>query len=355
MSPTYTIAKDDVKKLVHSVRDEFDVFGPAPKRGMHVFTELDDVERLDLTYENTMMSPKKYLLPPEEVMMHFDLKEKSVEDTVNEIKSTKTQLLLGVHNCDIHGLLFLDKVFGGTYDDPYYQARKENTVIVGLNCMTPCKFGFCRSMNTHEVIEGYDLYLSEIAGEKYYVHVGTLTGDKLISRAPDLFKKATKDDIDAFKTAMSQKQKAFPLELSLDTITETFDLGWEDPIWEEIGELCMNCGSCSLVCPTCYCYDVKDDVNLSITSADRTRRWSNCLYHDFALVAGPHNFRGSRPARLKYRFYHKLNGAVREQGMIACTGCGRCHEHCPADISILDTLRKLQENWAAVPPLTGGK
>ena len=355
MSPTYTIAKDDVKKFVALVKDEFDVYGPVPKRNIHVFDKIDDVDRMDLSYDNSMMSPKKYLLPPQQVMMHFDLKEKTIQDALDEIKSAKPKLLMGVHNCDIHGMLFLDRVFGGTYNDPYYQAIREKTVIVGYNCIDPCKSGFCRDTNTHEVYEGYDLYLSEIAGDKYYVHVGTTKGDHLITKASDLFKEATTEDINAFKAAMKHKLEVFLQKLSFDTLMENLDLGWEDPVWEEIGNDCMNCGSCSLVCPTCYCYDVTDEVSLSLTSADRTRKWSNCLYHDFALVAGPHNFRESRPARLKYRFYHKLKGAVSEQGMIACTGCGRCFEHCPAEISILETMRKLQENWAAVPHIPGGE
>ena len=347
MSPNYTIHRDDIKKLIKSVSNEFDVYGPVPKRGMHIFDKLDDVDRLDLTYDNTMMSPKKYFLPQSQAMMHFDLKEKSIEDHLEKVKAEKPRLLVGIHACDIHGLLFLDRVFGGTYNDLYYQARRENTTIIGLNCIDPCEWGFCRSMNTHIVVEGYDLYFTEIVGDRYYVIVGSPKGDHLISLVPEVFKEGTDLDHEAYKFSMRHKQKSLPVDLHLDNITETFDMAWDDPIWDEIGDECMNCGSCALVCPTCYCFDVVDDVELSMAGASRTRKWSTCLYHDFALIAGPHNFRDNRAARLKYRFYHKTRGAVHDQGMIACVGCGRCHDHCPANISFKDVLNRLQETWVA--------
>lgn len=355
MSPNYSIDKKDIPKLLEMLKNEYDVYGPVPKRGMHVFAPLDDVSKLDLSYDNTMMSPKKYLQPHEQVMMHFDLKEKTIEDKLEELKHMRPQLLVGVHACDIHGLLFLDDVFGGTYNDPYYEARRDATTIIGLNCLDPCKFGFCRSMNTHIVVEGYDLYLTEIAGDKYYVHVGSPKGDRLISIGEKLFKEVEDKEQKAFRDSMQHKHESLPVDFHLDNVTETLDIAWDDPIWESIGEDCMNCGSCALVCPTCYCYDVTDDLELSLVGADRKRKWSTCLYHDFALVAGPHNFRGNRPARLKYRFYHKTRGAVHEQGRIACVGCGRCEDYCPTAISFKAVLHHLQDTWNAVPTVKGGK
>ncbi len=354
MSPTYTIKKEDIPKFVEAVKTEFDVFGPVPKRTSHVYAELEDVSKLDLNYDTTIMSAKKYLHPPSQVLMSFDTENNSVEDVVKQIKALRPRLIIGLHACDINGILFLDKVFGGTYIDPYYEAYRENLTIVGLNCIEPCKYGFCRSMNKNFVLEGYDMYLTDISDSHYYVHLGSPKGDRLLSLASDFFVEATKEDTELFKEALQKKHQSLPVSLHIDNIHETLDMAWDDPIWDELGEECMNCGACALVCPTCYCFDVRDDLDLSLTKGERERRWDTCLYYDFALVAGDHNFRDNPPVRNKYRVYHKMRGAIYEQGEVACTGCGRCIDACPAGISIKEILYRLQENWAA-SPIQGGK
>lgn len=346
--------RSDLLKLVQAAMDEYDVYGPVQRRTTWVFDKIDDPSRIDMDYDNTMMSLKKFFIPSKEVMMRFNLREMSIDDSLPDVKAERPQLLVGVHACDIHALLFLDRVFGGKYVDPYYVARRENTTIIGLNCIDPCKHGFCKSVNTHIVNEGYDLYLTPITGDKYYVHVGSPKGDRLLTIAGKLLREATDEGHEAFKASMKHKHESLPVGLHLDNINETFDMAWDDPIWARLGEECMNCGSCALVCPTCYCYDVADELDLSLSNADRTRKWSTCLYHDFALVAGPHNFREDPPARLKYRFYHKIRGALHDHGIIACTGCGRCIEHCPAGISVKDVVYELQKRRVGVPVVKGG-
>lgn len=353
MSPTYIIKKDDITQLVETMQETCDVFGPVKKRTTHVFAQLDDASLLDLSYDSTIMSPKKFFSPPREVMMRMNLEDISVEDVVQEIKSMKPRLLIGVHPCDINGILFMDRVFLRTYKDQYYKAYRDNMTTIGLNCLEPCKQGFCRSMNTSFVLEGYDMIFTEISDSLYYVHVGTPKGDRLLSKAPDLFKESSEEDQEAFKAALGRKHKNLVDKLNLDTIQETIDMSWDDEIWDELGEICMNCGACSLVCPTCYCFDVTDDVDLSLKQAERARKWDSCLFHDFALVAGNHNFRNQAAARLKFRFYHKMRGAIHEQGMVACVGCGRCTEACPAGISFEDVLTRLQEQWATAAPSGG--
>ncbi len=352
--PTYTIRKDEITQLVENLKNNFDIYGPIPRRTSHVFDKIEDASKLDLEYDSTIMSPKKYLTPTNQVMMRVGLKDKIIEDSTVELRTSRPRVLFGVHACDINGILFLDKVFGGKYSDPYYAANRENTTVVGINCLEPCTYGFCRSVDKNFVLEGYDLFLTDISDTHYYVHVGSPKGDELIQSASDIFVEASIDDNNLFKTALRQKHENHTDDLYLDYINETLDMAWDDPIWEELGKLCMNCGSCALVCPTCYCFDVRDNLDLSLSKVERTRKWDTCLYYDFAKVAGNHNFRGHPPSRLKYRFYHKFRAAVHEQGTIACTGCGRCTATCPAGISIKDVLNRLQDYWAATPSVTGG-
>ncbi|TFG12320.1 hypothetical protein EU537_09710 [Candidatus Thorarchaeota archaeon] len=354
MSPTYTIKKEKMQQFVETIEDEYDVYGPVPRRTTHVFDKLDDPSLLDLDYDSTIMSPKKFFLPAEQNMLLFDNESGTVKDTIDRIEQMKPRLLLGIHSCDINGMLFLDRVFGGKYEDPYYQAYRENTTVIGLNCIEPCENGFCRSVNKNFVLEGYDLFLTEISDSHYYVHVGSPKGDRLLSLASEFFTRATPEDDAAFKQALKRKHESLPVDLHIDHIHESLDMAWDSPLWEELGEECMNCGSCALVCPTCYCFDVRDELDLSLQNGERKRKWDTCLYYDFALVAGNHNFREEPPVRNKYRIYHKMRGAIHEQGMIACIGCGRCISACPAGISIKDILNQLQNQWASSPTAMEG-
>jgi sulfhydrogenase subunit beta (sulfur reductase) len=75
-------------------------------------------------------------------------------------------------------------------------------------------------------------------------------------------------------------------------------------------------------------------MNLKGNAGQRFRRWDSCMFKEYSMVAGGHNFRESRAARLKLRFTHKLQAFVGQFGKPACTGCGRCIDTCPVGIDI---------------------
>jgi ferredoxin len=123
------------------------------------------------------------------------------------------------------------------------------------------------------------------------------------------------------------------LKIPLAGIPGIMAEGQNHPVWKEKAELCYSCGSCNLVCPTCYCFDVRDEVSWDLKSGHRERFWDGCLLAPFARVAGNHNFRGTREARYRHRYYRKgmyIPGKIGESG---CVGCGRCIGACTAGIA----------------------
>jgi sulfhydrogenase subunit beta (sulfur reductase) len=279
----------------------------------------------------------KYFLPPRETLFNY-------REGLGYVPATEGLderiVLFGVHACDIFALNILDQVFAGKYPDPYYQTRRRNIAIIGIDC-TPDEHCFCRSMRAEFVETGFDLFFHDI-GDYYLTFVGTARGDDMVLATGPLFEEVTRADIDEYKRRSSNKRQAFRLDVEIRDLPEIFEMEYQADIWDELGERCLSCGSCSMVCPTCYCYDVVDQVKLGSRDGGRVRHWDSCLFATHALVAGGDNFRKSRSSRIKFRFYHKQRGFVAEYGRPSCVGCGRCIEACPANIDIIEVINRLR-------------
>ena len=322
-----------------SVVQQFgEVHAPVEKNGRYVFKRLGRWSEARLGYDRTTIPPKKYFLPPRETLFRYRT-ETGYEPYSQHID--KRIVLFGVHACDIYSLNILDKVFGGRYPDPYFQSRRRNISIIGIDCAPDGKC-FCRSMRADFVDHGFDLFFTDI-GDYYLALVGTARGDDMVLATGPLFEPVAQDDIDLYKQRSLHKRQAFELEVEIRDLPEIFEMEYQNEVWDELGERCLSCGSCSMVCPTCYCYDVSDDVALGTLEGLRSRTWDSCLFAGHAVVAGGENFRGSRASRVKFRFYHKQRGFVTEYGRPGCVGCGRCLEVCPAGIDIVKIIDRLRE------------
>jgi len=64
------------------------------------------------------------------------------------------------------------------------------------------------------------------------------------------------------------------------------DIEFDSPIWEKWGDKCLNCGTCAMVCPTCYCYGIEESIDVSLKSSRKERFQYSCTVVDFAEVAG---------------------------------------------------------------------
>jgi sulfhydrogenase subunit beta (sulfur reductase) len=325
--------KGALSPLVKALMADYQVIGPQAKGPQFAFGPIADPAQLRLDYNTTILPPKKALQPPEERLATFTMKEPHIEPVIE----ARPTVLLGVHTCDLHAINLLDKAFSEDHPDAHYLARRQQTVIVSLECLEPCdEHSFCKSMGTLAADTGYDLHLTDL-GAAYAVDVATEAGEKLLS-GYGTTSVATDADIRRLNEVLGAKWPRFTYRLDFDAaeLPALLSTAYDHPLWEELGERCLACGSCTNVCPTCYCFNVFDEVNMALTEGERRRRWDSCQLDEFARVAGGENFREARAGRQRHRFMRKGKYIYEKFGELGCVGCGRCIRACVANISIVD-------------------
>lgn len=300
------------------------------------FREIDDVRDVVFNYTRTLTPPKKYFFPPKEIMFRYDMEK--VEMYEPDIPDTNFTIF-GVHHCDIVGLRILDTIYMDDMPDIYYTARRTHGIIIGISCM-PDEYCFCNIRRTDFADKGFDLFLHEVK-DGYMVRVGSVKGHKIVDAETDLFTDYTHDDIEEMVRFEAKRQMSFSSSGNWDNMRYILELKLDHPAWERESEKCLGCGLCTLVCPTCRCYDVRDIPELDGKTGVRIRRWDSCQYWSHGLVAGGHNFRESKIERFKNRYLCK-NAYCAPVTTAYCVGCGRCTYFCPAGIDFKKVLMEIR-------------
>lgn len=326
-----TVTKEQFRQFVSALIDsEQTVIGVQAKHDKFAFGELKNADDLRLDYDVTVLSPRKYLLPPTETLLSFKVAGES-----QSVQEYETMILLGVHPYDMIAINQMDELFSQDEYDTHYMDRRKNITIVACDVAKASKNVFASSMDTATVDRGFDMLLTDI-GEAYVVEAATDKGEALMNMMSGA-KKASKEDLNKRK-AVQEKNKVslnkHVLQCKPSYIPVLLEKAYNHPVWEEKARLCYSCGSCNQVCPTCYCFDVQDEVEWDLKTGRRVRAWDGCLLENFATVAGNHNFRKHREDRFRHRMYRKGKYVPHKiGGQIACVGCGRCVSACTSHIA----------------------
>lgn len=333
------IKKEDFKGFVEALIAGNKVVAPTKKGVKYAFGEVDSIDEVAFDYDTTILSPRKYFYPQEETMLKFTLGDKPQVETVVE---SEPLVILGIHPCDVAATWLLDIVFRDDPEDPNYTEKRDKAVLIGLNCAKPCdEFSFCKDMGTNNATEGFDLMLTDL-GDRYFVEVGTETGEKVLVESAQAGE-ATAEDMKALQDFQSAKDKEFENRIPYDTkfLPEILENSYDSLVWDAMARKCFSCGSCNIVCPTCYCFNVTDEMAANLTEGIRKRVWDSCQLDSFAAVAGGENFREDRAARLRHRFFRKGKWLMERYGKLGCVGCGRCDRNCLVKINSVETYTQL--------------
>lgn len=354
------LPKEDLGEWIDLLRERFRVLGPQRRPELElrsgndhgplpgeqiIFGELRGEHELELSYASTILPPKKLFLPQKEALFSFQDNGQQIELQIDE----RPTVIFGIHTCDLQSILLLDQVLSQNGADQHYLARRANATLVSIECPEPCtEYAFCKDMGTWIVPEGFDVHLTDL-GHEYAVECGSDKGAALLQELHSL-RPPTSLDRQRFSQVRSAKWPRFPYRLDADQseLPSLLAISYRSQVWEELGQRCLGCGSCTAVCPTCYCFDVLDEVNFDLSSGQRVRVWDSCQFSQFAIVAGGHDFRSSRAARLRHRFSHKYRYQAAKTGLSGCVGCGRCAEACLVAINPIDVLNELHRKRAAV-------
>ncbi|MFH1286069.1 MAG: 4Fe-4S dicluster domain-containing protein [Candidatus Micrarchaeota archaeon] len=315
----YSLSKDKLREYLLFLMREYDVIAPIKLNGAVVFKLLAPDDEVELS-KNADYSPKSFFFPPREQIVSFKGNEVQMPAPLS-----RKRVLFGIRPCDLNALLTTDLFFKNPPQDHAYADRRANTFILALECTSPTQNCFCESMGAGKA-EKYDMLFQD-SGDHFVVKLGTDSAKQLITQQlqpteenPTLTSPSCKKSIKSLNIKQSKKI---------------------DKIFDKFAEPCLNCGSCTAVCPTCTCFDVEDEVDLTLKGGERRRTWDSCHFKSFTTVSGGHCFRESRGARLKQRVLHKLLYFNERFGKQMCVGCGRCITACLVGIDITKIANKI--------------
>ncbi|MCP5005741.1 MAG: Ni/Fe hydrogenase subunit beta, partial [Planctomycetes bacterium] len=280
--------------------------------------------------------------PQQETLLRFKI---GPQPDIESIIESKKQVIFGVRPCDIHGIRLLDKIFSADYEDENYTQRRKDTIIIGIDCLKPCyEYAYCESVGHLEVEEGFDILMTDIE-DGFYVTVKTQAGEE-IAKQHSSFLDVGEDKNNKFEKSRNKRKGKFEKKFNTDVseLPLLFKNTEEAPIWDELNDKCLGCGRCNIVCPTCYCFDVFDCMELDMKTGERCRQWDACTLKDFTTVATGENFRSTRGQRLRHRFNRKFNFLMTKYDTSFCVGCGRCSNSCPVKIDVVETVNAVIDN-----------
>ena len=326
-----TVTTDFLDELLQAAT----VFAPVNRDGVLCFGSLSNGNEASLNAHNTRLPPKEVFFPRSETLFTYDGGQMAPADP-----PARQRVVVGIRACDARSVALLDKIFDTQENqDPYYVSRRKNTTLIGLSCNNPLSTCFCTSVGSGPFsAKGLDLLWTDL-GDRYLVEPITERGEALIAHS-SLFRPATEQDEDlkAKAAACAEQSVSGP---SVQGIPENLDAMYDDPVWDGLRQVCLGCGLCTFLCPTCHCFDIVDEGDT--VRGRRVRNWDTCQFSLFTRHASGHNPRPSSKERMRQRVMHKFNYLVKNLDEIGCVGCGRCVRECPVNLDIRAVLESVKQ------------
>jgi formate hydrogenlyase subunit 6/NADH:ubiquinone oxidoreductase subunit I len=274
---------------------------------------------------------KRFLFPPQVDLMKSRRTESGWQ--MEAVESPPPRFaFLGVRACELAAIAIQDRVFiTPAFADSVYQQRREQALIIAVNCTTAAETCFCTSMGTGpRCTTGYDLGLTEVE-DGFMVEIATDLGRTIADQLPLVALESSQAA--AADAARQQCVASISRRFDQAHVQARLKSQLQHPRWDDVADRCLSCANCTMVCPTCFCTSVDDVTNLTDEEVLRQRRWDSCFNFDFShLTGGP--VRDQTRSRYRQWLTHKLTHWMDQFGTAGCVGCGRCIAWCPVGIDL---------------------
>lgn len=352
MGEHYFLRQGEFIELLRLLTSDYDIFTLARQNGSLSFQRFPSPESEIVIGGVRAVDPLKSFFFPARELVSLGY---SHETGAN---GRRPMCIVGAKSCDLKALGMIDQVFlpSSGHSDPFYSATRDQTLLISADCTEVLKTCFCSALGLEPHCEdGADINLAELEAGILLTALSA-RGKALLdnrwaglsSASPGHLKeREVRRNVTLKAVQESVESQAIPGETDLKGAV---DGHFDNPLWEEEAEHCVECGACNTICPTCHCFLLFDQIQDQRLA--RYKTWDSCLLHDFARVAGGHNPRPRLWSRLRNRFVKKFSFFPKVAGMNACTGCGRCIEACPAQIDIRRILKRIVSHGDRTQPVS---
>ncbi|MBT3176171.1 MAG: 4Fe-4S dicluster domain-containing protein [Desulfobacula sp.] len=332
-----TIDKKDWANGIGKSRKTYKLFGPVKDKNGFLIKSLEKDIMPEMDYPDSVMSAKSIIFPQTEKMLCTTLDESQEEHHIMKRveMDNSPRAILGIRPYDAKAIQIVNLNFDtDDFRDPYWCDALNATTLIGLGINKPGPFDFSTSTGTGPFCEeGLDILMADL-DDKYLAKILTDKGKAFMDVCEFEIKADEKESQALFDILRKEAEKNIKSHIDTDKLSEKTILELHDaPFWDDVAFSCINCGTCTFVCPTCWCFDIQDETKQK--SSIRFRNWDTCMSSLFTRHATGHNPRATKTQRVRQRFMHKLKYFFDkyDQG-IMCVGCGRCVKSCPVNIDI---------------------
>ncbi|NOX89770.1 MAG: hypothetical protein GXO77_12140 [Calditrichaeota bacterium] len=331
----YFFDQETARRFISFLMKKAEVIAPHSKgEKSFAYQVTTDPDQVVLNYPRTIQPLKKFFLPPRETLLEYDLEKNAIKKPELE---PKDRIFLGVHSYDMKSILLLDYSFKKGNPESNYLTRREKSVFIGVSYQSD-EYHLAEDLgiDIHDV-SGFSLFLDPV--EKGFL---VFEVDEVGANLLNEFDAGLPIDTPLEQDFSERKPK---LKMHHKRLPQIFEHIYHSPVWKKVAERCVGCGTCNLLCATCYCFDVRDEVELNVKEGKRERYWDGCMLNPFAEVAGGENFRPTLDSRTRHRLYRKFKYLTEQTGELHCVGCGRCSKYCPAGISLIEIVNDLIDDY----------
>ncbi len=360
---TISIPKSSFNVLLARLKEAgFETIGPRIKNETLVYDAIDNLDQLPRGYVTEQEaghfrlvyaghdryfdvipgqhSWKEFLFPSRLELFQMQKNGKAWEVKKPE-PDRRALAFIGVRGCELAAIQIQDKAFiREDFHDPVYRARRERVFIMAVDCLHPAGTCFCASMGTGpRAKDAFDLRLTEL-DDVFLINIGSELGRSIMGGIPR--EAASAFLMSSVERGVEQAYGRMGRALDTSDLPDLVLNNLDHLEWDEVAKRCLSCGNCTQACPTCFCWDAVDQLDLTGTRTLRTRVWDTCFNPEYSYQAGG-NTRPNIRSRYRQWLSHKLGSWVQQYGTSGCVGCGRCITWCPAGIDLTQEIPALRK------------